>query len=64
MEKKIARNLIKTIKNFEILKKEKMNSISIKVNKTQTRKILSIPSNGKKKFSKNKKTFAISVVAS
>jgi hypothetical protein len=64
MEKKIARNLIKIIKNLENLKKEKMNSISTKINKVQTKKIPSAPRKGKKKFSKNKRTFTISLATS
>ena len=64
MENKIAKNLIKTIKNLEILKKEKMNSISIKINKVQTKKIPSTPRNEKKKLSRNRKAFTISLAAS
>jgi hypothetical protein len=64
MEMKIARNLIKIIKNLKVLKKEKMNSISIKINKVQTKKIPSAPRKGKKKLSKNKNSFAMSLVES
>jgi hypothetical protein len=64
IEVKTAKNLTKIIKNLEILKKEKMNSINMRINKVQTRKIPSTPKNGKKRFSKNKKTFTISLVAS
>jgi hypothetical protein len=64
MGKKIARNLIKIIKNLEILKKEKINSINIKINKVQTRNIPSTPRNGKKKLIINKSSFTISLVTS
>ena len=64
MKIKMAKNLIKIIRNLKILKKEKINSINTKINKIQTKKIPSTPRNGKKKFNENRKTFTISLVAS
>jgi hypothetical protein len=41
-----------------------MNSINIKINKAQTKKIPSTPRNGKKKLSRKRITFTINLVAS